>query len=155
MKSNLKGTKYYFEKLFQDEWTNTPIHFAGQEFDSTGRDTWVNPRFVPQGGSLNSFGMRTKLYGAVDVVCWAKNDVEVFDLVDNVVEFMSAHGKDYAIHKFEVNDHGWDDSNMVYVYLTFNLTYYEGECQATAPTTYNTITYHGKNVTHNGIILTH
>ncbi len=129
MISNLKETKYYFEKLFADKWVDTPIHFVGQEYDSTGIDTWINPRFVPVGGTLASLsGKRTRLEGSLDVICWAKNDVNAFDLTDKVVDFISANAENFTVVNFEINDHGWDDSNMVYVYLTFNLRYYAGTC---------------------------
>ena len=129
MISNLKETKYYFEKLFLDTWADTPIHFVGQEYDSTGVNKWINPRFVPSGGSLAALsGKRTKLEASLDVICWASNDVDAFDLADKVVEFMSA--TDFSISNFEINDYGWDDSNMVYIYLTFDLRYYAGECMA-------------------------
>ncbi len=153
MISNLKQTKYYFEKLFADTWVDTPIHFVGQEYDATGVDTWVSPRFVPSRGSLAALsGKRTQLEGSLDVICWAKNDVEVFDLSDRIVDFVSANAKDFSISSFEINDHGWDDSNMVYIYLTFDFKYYAGMCQAPiVPIVPNDIINHGIIIVNNGV----
>ncbi len=153
MISNLKQTKYYFEKLFADIWVDTPIHFVGQEYDATGVDTWINPRFVPSRGSLAALsGKRTRLEASLDVICWAKNDVEAFGLADKIVDFVVTNATSFAISNFEINDHGWDDSNMVYLYLTFNVEYYEGECQAPiAPIVPVGIVNNGIMVVNNGV----
>ncbi len=134
MVSNLKATKFYFEKLFLDKWVDTPIHFVGQEFDATGKSTWINPMFAPLNGSLAALsGKRTKLEGLLNIVCWAKNDVEVFDLGDKIIDFVSDNAKNFNVSGFEINDHQWDNSNMVYLYITFNIKYYAGDCIADTP----------------------
>ena len=136
MVSNFKESKYYFEKLFIDSWIDTPVHFVGQEFDASGLTQWVNPRYTPSGGSLKGLsGGRTQVTASLDIICWAKNEVEVFDLSDKIVAFMASKATEFTISKFEVNDHGWDDSNMVYLYLTFDIKYYMGACTATPPPT--------------------
>jgi hypothetical protein len=153
MISNLKQTKYYFENLFATKWSKTPIHFVGQEYNSKGIPSWINPRFVPAGGRLSALsGQQTKLRGELDVVCWAENDVEAFDLADNIIDFVGANATDFTISNFEINDHGWNESNMVYIIVTFTFTYYAGIC--TAPKTLRHIVHNGKTVTNHGTILT-
>jgi hypothetical protein len=134
MISNFKETKYYFENMFATNWSQTPIHFVGQEFDASGIDAWVNPRFVPsRGDTVGINGNKTKQYAELDIVCWAKNDVEAFDLADQIVAFINATIEGFDINGYEINDHGWNDSNMVYVVLTFVFNYYTGDCLLYCP----------------------
>ena len=134
MVSNLKATKFYFEKMFLDKWTDTPIHFVGQEFDATGKTTWINPMFAPLSGTLAALsGRRTKMEGSLNVICWASNDVDVFELGDKIIDFIHNNAKEFNVNGFEINDHQWDNSNMVYLYLTFNIKYYAGDCVEPVP----------------------
>jgi len=127
--SNLKKTKFYFENMFATKWSGTPIHFVGQEYDATGVDSWINPRFVPTGGRVKGIGGgTTRLNGELDVVCWGENEVDAYDLADRVVDFVESNANDISITQFEINDIGWNTSNMVYVVLTFVFTYYRGSC---------------------------
>ena len=152
MTSNLKAAKFYFEKLFMDNWTDSPIHFVGQEFDSTGIPSWINPHFIPRSGTLAALsGKRTRLDAALDVVCWASNDVEALDLTDKVIDFVATQAKDFSVTKFEINDNGWDNSNMVYVLLTFKLKYYAGDCVASTPTIRRYVINQGIDVYNNAV----
>jgi hypothetical protein len=152
MISNLKETKYYFENLFATKWTETPVHFVGQEYNSKGVSSWINPRFAPSGGRLSALsGQQTKLRGELDVVCWAKNDVDAFDLADKTIAFVSNNATDFSLTNFEISDHGWNESNMVYVVITFIFTYYAGTCVVSKKSRY--IKHNGKTVTNNGTIL--
>jgi hypothetical protein len=115
--------------MFASHWHDTPVHFVGQEYNAKGVDAWVNPRFVPSGGKISGFSSeRTKLNGELDVVCWAKNDVKAFELADDIINFVTEFAKEFPLTNFEINDHGWNDSNMVYIVVTFVFTYYAGNC---------------------------
>ena len=153
MISNMKETKYFFENMFLTNWSDTPVHFVGQEFTAKGLTSWINPRFVPSGGRLGGLsGLRSRLEAELDVVCWAKNDVEAFDLADKIVSFVHANANDFNINGYEVNDHGWNENNMVYVILTFSFTYYAGMC--TLPKVPCIIVNNGVPIVHGGVTVT-
>jgi len=152
----MKENKFYFENMFATKWTNTPIHFVGEEFDSKGITSWINPRFVPSGGTLAALsGQLTRIKSELDVVCWGKNEMEAFDLADSIIEFVKSNADEFSITHFEINDHGWNESNMVYIIVTFALNYYEGDCTAPQPAPITrTVTHMGATVVNHGTILT-
>ena len=127
MVSILAETKLYFEDLINDNWDLTPIHFAGQEFDHDGTKRWINPSYTPTSNQNSGVSeVARKVYGNLDIVCWAENDVEVMTLADAVSDFMSANvdTSKYALRGYTVEDHAWHKSDKVYVYLSFNVTSY-------------------------------
>ncbi len=127
---SLQETKFYFENLFNTDWTATPVHYVGQEFKADGIDTWINPRYSPSGSKIGDIsGYSTTVRGSLDVICWAKNDVDVFTLGDDVASFIgSTVDKSYKVTGYEVNDHAWHESNHVYLYLTFYVEFIYGTC---------------------------
>ena len=128
MISNFQKTKAYFETLFKDNWTSTPVHYAGQEFSADTLDRWVNVIYKPLGGENTAYtGASMLINGTLTVICWAENDVEAMKLGDEVVAFVSAQ-KEFTMRMFEVNDHGWNESGSVYLYLTFDIKSHDMSC---------------------------
>jgi hypothetical protein len=127
----LKATKFYFDNLFQTLWTTTPIQYAGQEFDGHGLDQWVNIVYKPLRSSPASIsGTAAYNYGQLYIVCWAENDVDVMGLGDNIVEFMQTEvdNRRFKINGYSVIDHGWDDSNKVFLMFSFQMQEMVGYC---------------------------
>ena len=158
MISEFKDTKFYFESMFQSFWTTTPIHYMYQEFKAP-KDSWINVVYQPL--RLGS-GSLSRTTGDVDsnlsIVCWANNDVEVLTLVDDIITFLEDNNEHdlYHIGDMQVIDQGVDDSNKAFIYLSFAVSNKVGACGQLPPTVITRIlTYHGKTVTHNGIMLTH
>ncbi len=132
MISSLQATKYYFDELFMSSWTSTPVHYAGQEFNAKEVPQWVNPFYAPKYGDKK--GLSNTLssnYGNLYVACWAETDVEVMAIADDVVAFLNnIVNKEYRVKKYEISDHGWQESNQVYIMLTFSLEVLDGACAA-------------------------
>ena len=115
-----RAIKCQFENRFKNDWADTPIHWAGQEFDVKGIDERINPYFVPTSTRKTGIADGSTLQrGLFNVVCWAKNDADVFTLADKVNIFM----KDcqYNITFSEMADHGWSDSNYVYALMLYEI----------------------------------
>ncbi len=132
MKTSFRETKLFFEKMFLDNWNETPIHFVGQEFKNDGIDRWINPFYTPVKGAFRGLsGTLSESKGRLEVICWAENDAEVMQLADELVELVFSHtsNKTYRIDRYEVTDHAWHTSNSVYMYLTFEVTMVEGYCR--------------------------
>ncbi len=127
---NFQAAKFYFEDMFKNVWTTTPIHFAGQEFSGEGISKWVNPVYSPR--NMTNAGISNtvnKNFGVVYVACWADNDVDAMGLGDLVVDFMKSQvNSQYRIQAINVDDHGWQSSNKVYMILSFSIEYLGGEC---------------------------
>ncbi len=129
--SNFKAGKFYFDKMFVDNWTLTPVHYAGEEFDGTGKDRWVNPSYKPTSRGSASLSKDVKRVEAnLFVPCWGETDVEVMELLDEVIDFVEAHTKSpYTILNTSVIDHGWHDTNKVFGILMFSIEGIIGDCQ--------------------------
>ena len=121
---SFKQTKFDFESMFSLLWTKTPVHFAGQELNARGLAEWVNPYFTPLSGSNVGLGGAVQHRSMFNIVCWAESDVDVMDLSDEVREFVVANvdGDVYRLTGYEVSDHGWQESNKVYLELSFIVT---------------------------------
>ena len=127
----LKETKFYFENLFSTLWTDTPIHYAGVNFDGAQQSKWINPVYKPMrsrnnGFSSNTFVALSQLY----IVCWADHDIDAMELSDNVITFVneSVDKTQFKSRGYEIVDHGWDDSNKVFVMLSFSYEQLVGTC---------------------------
>lgn len=125
----LKETKKYFEDLFNDNWTATPIHFGGQEFNAENIPQWINPTVQPLRNTATGINGSMMYSFFVYVVCWAETDVDCMDLADSVAGFMSANiGDDYSTVGYNIIDHGWQDSNSVFTVMSFECKTYGGDC---------------------------
>ena len=123
----MKDIKQYFERLFNDSWLLTPIHFAGQEFDQDKTVRWINPVYTPQGTANSGVSKDARrVSSTISIICWAENDLEVMALADEVVAFMenNVEANAYSLRGYNVEDHAWHKSNKVYIYLTFTITSY-------------------------------
>lgn len=124
MISSFAEGKLYYENMFNDHWNATKIHFAGQEVLPKQTKKWVNPFYQPMYGSTGSLSSTcADNYGNLHVACWAINDLDALTLGDSVVAFIKANndGSKYLIKGFEMSDHGWNESNRVYVVITFSI----------------------------------
>jgi len=131
----LRENKLYFEQIFFNGWTATPIHYAGQEFKIDGIDSWINPVYNPltaRLSGLSKFGNFSER-GMVDVVCWAKTEADAMQLADDVIAFFgdNVDATKFKLGGYSVQDRGWTDSNMVYVYLSFDVVSYDIKCKQT------------------------
>ena len=125
-----KDTKEYFEKLLQDEWCGTPIHFVGEEFDQDNTKRWINPYYAPTYGEQKGFSGGTAIYGTFYVACWAENDLEAMTLSDTIIQFMSTNvdTRTYRIPRYSIEDHGWHKTNKVFVTVAFSIETLGGSC---------------------------
>ena len=132
----LRENKKYFETQFFNKWTQTPIHYAGQEFKNDGIESWINPIYYPRSGQhtgLSAFNAMQR--GSFDVICWARNDADALGLSDDIIKFMIDNiDKDkFTLQGYQIQDHAWDDSGLTYVYLSFNVVSYDIKCEYTPP----------------------
>lgn len=128
---SIKETKIYFETLFASDWTDTDIHYAGQEFDGPTRDKWINPVYKPLRSRNSGVSDTTTIdMGQLYIVCWAEIDLEVMELADDVINFISENldKQQYREKGYEIIDHGWGDSNKVFVVLSFTFEKFNGTC---------------------------
>lgn len=128
---NLRETKFYFENIFSTLWLETPVHYAGQDFDGAKHDAWVNPVYTPSHSIPNGISTTSNVQvGRLYIVCWAEEDVSVMDLVDVAVDFINTKvDKQLFRHRgYDVIDRGWDDSDKVFVVLAFTFEQLTGIC---------------------------
>jgi len=128
---NLRETKLYFENVFYTNWNDTPVHYAGQEFDGSGYDAWVNPVYKPLRSTANGISNTTNIsMGVLYIPCWHTTDAGAMELADTMVEFIDANiDKKLFRHRgYDVIDHGWDESNKVFVVLSFTFEQFDGTC---------------------------
>lgn len=128
MTSTLQQTKFYFENLLQGLWTNTPIHFSGQEFNEKGISKWINPHYTPRGGETTGLDALTTNEGMLYISCWADTDVDAMALGDEIIDFINTNidRNSYRIRRYEVADHGYTESNKVYAIIGFNIQTLDG-----------------------------
>jgi len=153
----LKDIKFYFENLFETKWTETSIHFAGQEFDPTalGLKKWINPYYSPLRNKDFGLGGGAKRYiGDLFIVCWEENDVLVMDLADKVSTFIEneVDRKLFKFNGYDVVDHGWDNTNKAFIILSFSMETVRGACLP--PQHLVNIVHNNVQLTHNNVILT-
>ena len=126
----LRDNKLYFEQKFFDNWTDTLIHYAWQEFTTAGIDEWINPIYQPR--SMRPIGISAtgEMRGALDIVCWAKNDAKAMELTDKVIQFVhdNVERDKFEINGYQIQDHNWDDSGLTYIYITFDIVSYNIRC---------------------------
>ena len=122
---SFKQTKFYFENLFSVEWTKTPVHFAGMEFDKKKKTAgeWINLTYKPS--YLKSQGLDSGIQsGMVTVVCWAETDVDSMGLSDDVVSFFNMNiDTKFRVRSIDVIDHGWQTATSAYTMLSFRFEY--------------------------------
>jgi len=128
---SMKETKFYFEDMFLKEWCDTPVHFVGQDFDASAHAKWVNPVYKPLRSTSNGISGESSIeLGQLYIVCWADVDVEVMELADDIITFIHANLDKlaYQARGYEIIDHGWDDTNKVFVVLSFTFEHFAGSC---------------------------
>ena len=128
MKSSLRSTKLFFENIFFNDWAETPIHYAGQEFDSDGIPQWINLYYMPRSTGTPGFGSN-KSEGYLNVICWATNEADSMELADKVIEFATTKNEPniYIIKNVTIDDHGWVDANSVFTFVSFYIESYDTE----------------------------
>ena len=128
---NLRETKQYFEQLYADQWVETEVHYAGADFDGSKQASWVNLTYKPLRQTSNGISKSTNInMGQVYVVCWCDTDAEVMALSDKVIEFMDNNldNTRFRSKGYEIIDHGWGDSDKVFVVLAFTFEEFVGTC---------------------------
>ncbi len=126
----LREGKFYFESMFNDLWTQTPLHMAGMEFDGEGLAQWINPSYRPSRYDKPSLSNTMKrVYANVYIPCWADTDVDVMELMDDVIEFVETNTKSpYKINSISIIDHGWSPSNKVFGIIMVSIEHTYGYC---------------------------
>ena len=124
----LRENKLYFENEFFTKWALTPIHYAGQEFSADGIGKWINPVYHPLSARINGlskFGNFDER-GSLDVTCWARTDADAMELSDAIIKFVgdNVNGDKFRLSGYQVADHAWDDTGLVYLYLSFDVVSY-------------------------------
>ena len=128
----IRETKEYFETLFFNEWTKTPIHFAGQEDLTPKPPMWVAPYYEPSRTEASGMSIYSAVhYGSLLVACWGDDEGEAMLLADDIATFIHSE-VDRSLVKikfgYSILDHGWDASNKVYVLVSFNVSVRCGTC---------------------------
>ena len=120
---SIKEAKIEIETTFQDGWTSTPIHYSGMEFDSTGRDRWINLIYQPISVSNRTLTAGRQAQNAVIyVLCWANNELNAYDLADNVADFVLGDPfANYAANRYVVEDQGYSQDGRSFVILSFDV----------------------------------
>jgi hypothetical protein len=119
----LRESKYFFEELFSNGWTNTPIQYGGEEFTGKGLPSWINIFYTPEITKRIGYGDSTVTHSSFNVVCWADTDVEALTISDEVIRFMNKtkFPNGMTIDGYEVGAHGWEESNKAFTMLNFNI----------------------------------
>ena len=128
--TNFKETKVAIEKMFYDNWYDTPIHYAGVEFDATDIDKWVNPVYEPD-SILNTSMSGTSIVstGAMYIVCWASNQFDAFELADTVTTMIGSNmPDDISTIRSSMIDQGFDPSGKAFVVIRYNIKSYIAVC---------------------------
>ena len=138
---SLKSGKYFFDNMFSTLWTQTPIHYAGCEFDAEGMAQWVNPVYTPSRQEKASLSNKvTRTYANIYIPCWADNDVDVMGLMDDVIDFIETNTvSPYKINSVQVIDHGFDDSNKVFGIIMVGIEHISGDCTVSSRTARNVV----------------
>jgi len=123
MTSVFAESKLYFDELFQGLWCDAPIHFGGEEFDSKDLDKWINIFYKPTYGDHVDLCSTTMNYGVLYIACWGSNDLEAMALSDSIIAFINTNIDKtlYRVRRFEVPDHGYNETNYAYVLVSFDI----------------------------------
>ena len=117
--------------MFSSDWNETDIHFVGQDFDGSQHDTWINPVYKPLRSTPNGVSTSTSIdMGQLYIVCWAETDIDAMELTDTVIAFVGDNMDKtlFRARGHDIIDHGWDDSNKVFVMLSFTFEQFSGTC---------------------------
>jgi len=135
--SSLQETKLIIEELFKTNWTDTPIHFSGQEFDARKMPQWINliirPSRITRASVSNG---RSIMSLDVYVPCWSDTEAESFELADKIIAFFNSKVGSSAIKILMPNsidsvtiiDQGWNEANKSFVVPMFSMTVQVGNC---------------------------
>jgi len=135
--SQLQTTKVVIEEIFKAGWTDTPIHYSGQEFDGKGMPKWINLVIKPS-RIVNASVSNMRKVMVVDfyVPCWADNENKSFELADSIIEFVETSFADPTtkavmpnrIEQVQIIDQGWNNSNKSFVVVMFSVIMDVGNC---------------------------
>lgn len=129
--SNFKETKEAIDTVFTENWTDTPIQFAGMDFTGTSHEKWINVVYEPSTNELTGFTTdgATISRGSVYVVCWAEYQFDALDLADNVVGVFNTELPS-TISNIDHNiiDQGFDPSGKTFVVVRFSIKSYIAVC---------------------------
>lgn len=123
MKSLFAETKIYFDQMFSDNWCDSEIHYAGEEFNSDGLNKWINIFYQPAFGASTDLCESTLNNGNLHVVVWAEVYLDAMELSDDVISFVDTYiDKNlYRVRRFEISDHGFNESNNAFIIVTFSI----------------------------------
>lgn len=123
MKSLFAETKIYFDQMFHDNWCDCQIHYSGEEFNSDGLEKWINIHYMPTFGTTTDLCDSTANYGNLHVVAWGEVYLDAMALSDEIIAFVDTNIDKtlYRVRRFEVSDHGYNESNQAFVVTTFSI----------------------------------
>ncbi len=130
MASNFNETKIALEKMFYENWLDTPIQYANVKFDSDGVEKWLNVVYEPSRVAITSLNDTSGIsYGMLYVVCWADNQFDVSVLVDDVETTVSTYlPNDLYKTSYEIIDQGNAPNAKAFMVVSFNIKSYVGVC---------------------------
>ncbi len=110
------------EQNFQDNYTDTSIHFYGTHFDSSGLDSWAMLRFSPQSVTYNGSQKDCPITkGFVEVFTYAKTLKEATVLGESAYTAM-ALGEAFLFESEVVMSQDTFNNNTWFVLQRFNVT---------------------------------
>lgn len=125
----LQEAKIYFDELFKNNWCETKIHYAGEEFDNTDLDQWINISLEPVRNNNMSVSGGIEYNFTLYVVCWGETDTAVMGLGDKISTFVKTNvASTYTANGYEIVDREWQNSNHVFMVMAFRFKTYGGEC---------------------------
>ena len=79
---------------------------------------------------LAKFGENLLTRGSFDVVCWAKSDADAMELSDKLIKFVAdnVNSDKFLLNGYQIADHAFDNTGLVYIYLSFDVTSYPSTC---------------------------
>jgi hypothetical protein len=129
--SNFTQVKKDIDDIFKLNWVDTPIHFSGMSFDSTGKEKWINVVYEPAENMQSGIsGSTTESRGMVYVVCWADYEYDAMALADSIVTLFNANLPAYIVNKeHNIIDIGYNENSKSFLVLAFPIkSYISGEC---------------------------
>ncbi len=113
--------KQYVEQTFVDNWSSTPIHFYGVDFDSSGLDEWIQVKFSPLDTSYSdSLAECIQITGLVELYTYAKTLRDAMVLADNALAVIGLT-TNYVVLSDVPTEQGTFDNNVWYVNQRFTV----------------------------------
>lgn len=118
--------KKSIEQFIYDNWTYTPIHWSGIDFNIEGLSEWIRIAYVPKNTINRSIDAEKSEIGSIRIAIFAKIEFRVFELSDLILEMFKNKkiGNNFVKKVIVLSNGQTSDNNYNYIDIQIEITTY-------------------------------